>query len=193
MDFDGADHSRIARFLEWVKEISLRVDGSGYRTMLRNDAYSFARLGVFVERADNTARILDVKYHVLLPEQVEIGGGVDYSQWAAILRAVSALTAYHHVYHESLQPLLIADLLILNAQMPRSLAACYRAICANLDSLSDAYGKQGEAQRMARGIRNTLTRRRIEDIFQRGLHEFCSTFILDNARLGGAVSEQYLT
>ncbi len=193
MDFDGADHSRIARFLEWVKEISLRVDGSGYRTMLRNDAYSFSRLGVFVERADNTARILDVKYHVLLPEQVEIGGGVDYSQWAAILRAVSALTAYHHVYHESLQPLLIADLLILNAQMPRSLAACYRAICANLDSLSDAYGKQGEAQRMARGIRNTLTRGRIEDIFQSGLHEFCSNFILDNARLGGAIGEQYLT
>jgi uncharacterized alpha-E superfamily protein len=193
IDFDSFDVSRMARFLEWVKEISLRVDGSGYRTMLRNDAYWFARLGVFVERADNTARILDVKYHVLLPEQVEVGGGVDYSQWAAILRAVSALTASHHVYHESLKPLLIADLMILNQQMPRSLAACYGAICANLDSLADAYGKQGEAQRQARAIRNGLARTRIEQIFQSGLHEYCSAFILDNARLGSAIGEQYLT
>ena len=124
--------------------------------MLRNDAYWFARLGIFLERADNTARILDVKYHVLLPENVEVGGGLDYSQWAAILRAVSALTAYHHVYHESLKPLLIADLMLLNDKMPRSLASCYRAICANLDSLAEAYGKQGEAQRLARGMRNRL-------------------------------------
>lgn len=193
IDFDSFDDSRMARFLEWVKEISLRIDGSGYRTMLRNDAYWFARLGVFVERADNTARILDVKYHVLLPDQVEVGGGVDYSQWAAILRAVSALTAYHHVYHESLKPLLIADLMILNQQMPRSLASCYGAICANLESLADAYGKQGEAQRQARNIRNKLARDRIERIFQSGLHEYCSSFILDNARLGAAIGGQYLT
>lgn len=193
LDFDNMDASQMARFLEWVKEISLRIDGSGYRTMLRNDAYWFARLGIFLERADNTARILDVKYHVLLPEQVQVGGGVDYSQWAAILRAVSALTAYHHVYHESLQPLLIADLLILNAQMPRSLAACYRAICANLDSLADAYGKQGESQRQARAILNKLDNGRIDQIFQSGLHEFCNAFIADNARLGAAIGEQYLT
>lgn len=193
IDFDSFDASRMARFLEWVKEISLRVDGSGYRTMLRNDAYWFARLGVFVERADNTARILDVKYHVLLPDQVEVGGGVDYSQWAAILRAVSALTAYHHVYHESLKPLLIADLMILNEQMPRSLASCYGAICAHLDSLADAYGKQGGAQRQARAIRNKLGHARIEQIFQSGLHEYCSAFIADNARLGGAIGEHYLT
>lgn len=193
MDFDSLDASRMARFLEWVKEISLRVDGSGYRTMLRTDAYWFARLGIFVERADNTARILDVKYHVLLPEQVEVGGGIDYSQWAAILRAVSALTAYHHVYHESLKPMLVADLMILNQRIPRSLASCYGAICANLDSLADAYGKQGEAQRQARSIRNKLNQARIEQIFQSGLHEYCSTFIADNARLGGAIGEQYLT
>src|SRR5690606_23592145 len=193
IDFDSFDASRMARFLEWVKEISLRVDGSGYRTMLRNDAYWFARLGVFVERADNTARILDVKYHVLLPDQVEVGGGVDYSQWAAILRAVSALTAYHHVYHESLKPLLIADLMILNEQMPRSLASCYGAICAHLDSLAVAYGKQGVSQGQARAIRNKLGRARIEQILQSGLHEYCSAFIADNARLGGAIGEQYLT
>ncbi|HEY1382288.1 MAG TPA: alpha-E domain-containing protein, partial [Dongiaceae bacterium] len=191
-DFDTMDASAMARFLEWVKEISLRIDGSGYRTMLRNDAYWFARLGIFLERADNTARILDVKYHVLLPENVEVGGGLDYSQWAAILRAVSALTAYHHVYHESLKPMRIADLMLLNPKMPRSVASCYGAICANLDSLAEAYGKQGEAQRQARSMRNRFENARIEQIFQSGLHEFCETVIAENARLGGAISEQYL-
>ena len=79
----------LAQFLRWVQESSLRFDGSAYRTMLRNDAYWFSRLGLFIERADNTARILDVKYHLLLPDQQHVGGPLDYFQWAAILRSVS--------------------------------------------------------------------------------------------------------
>ena len=113
------------RFLRWVQESSLRFDGSAYRTMLRNDAYWFSRLGVYMERADNTARILDVKYHMLLPAHERVGGPLDYFQWSAILRSVSALTAYHWVYRESVKPWLIADLLILRDEMPRSLASCY--------------------------------------------------------------------
>ncbi len=81
-----------------MKSASLAFDGSAYRTMLRNDAYWFSRLGVYIERADNTARILDVKYHVLLPETERVGGSLDYFQWSTILREVSALTAYHWVY-----------------------------------------------------------------------------------------------
>ena len=73
----------------------------------------------YIERADNTARILDVKYHVLLPETETVGGSLDYFQWTAILRAVSALTAYHWVYRESVKPWLVADLLILKEEMPR--------------------------------------------------------------------------
>ena len=85
-------HARGVRALPALGEgTSLRFDGSAYRTMLRNDAYWFSRLGVYVERADNTARILDVKYHVLLPEQSAVGGPLDYFQWASILRSVSAL------------------------------------------------------------------------------------------------------
>ena len=124
------------RFLRWVQESSLRFDGSAYRTMLRNDAYWFSRLGVFIERADNTARILDVKYHVLLPAHEQVGGPLDYFQWAAILRSVSALTAYHWVYRESVKPWLIADLLILNDQMPRSLASCYENLVRYLDQIA---------------------------------------------------------
>src|SRR5262249_23766001 len=121
------------RFLRWVQESSLRFDGSAYRTMLRNDAYWFSRLGVYMERADNTARILDVKYHMLLPAHERVGGPLDYFQWSAILRSVSALTAYHWVYRESVKPWLIADLLILRDEMPRSLASCYENLVVYLD------------------------------------------------------------
>ena len=83
-----------------------------------------------IERADNTARILDVKYHLLLPETERVGGSLDYFQWTTILREVSALTAYHWVYRESVKPWLVADLLILNRQLPRSLANCYELLVA---------------------------------------------------------------
>src|SRR6202008_2355380 len=167
-----ASREEFARFLRWVQESSLSFDGSAYRTMLRNDAYWFSRLGVYLERADNTARILDVKYHLLLPAQEQVGGALDYFQWAAILRSVSALTSYHWIYRESLQPWLIADLLILKDEMPRSLASCYENIVGYLDKISQAYGRQGPAQKQARAARARLQNLRIEDIFQSGLHEF---------------------
>jgi uncharacterized alpha-E superfamily protein len=193
--FDGTkmDRPTLNEFLSRVKEACLRFDGSAYRTMLRNDVYFFSRIGVYLERADNTARILDVKYHVLLPEQAQVGGGLDYFQWSSILRSVSALTAYRWVYRESLKPWLIADLLILNEQMPRSLASCYENLTAFLDELSLVYGRQGPAQRAARSTRTRLQNAQISEIFQRkGLHEFLSEFIVDNTRLGAAIADQYL-
>src|SRR5215204_423417 len=182
----------LAQFLRFVQEASLRFDGSAYRTMLRNDAYWFSRLGMFIERADNTARILDVKYHLLLPDQQHVGGPLDYFQWAAILRSVQALTSYHWVYRESLKPWLIADLLILNDQMPRSLASCYAHLVRHLDLIARAYGRQGPAQRLARGIRTRIENSRMDEIFQTGLHEFIGEFIADNNRLGAAIADQYL-
>jgi uncharacterized alpha-E superfamily protein len=192
--FDGVTHNRLQLndFLTYVKEASLRFDGSANRTMLRNDVYFFSGLGAFTERADNTARILDVKYHLLLPEHESVGGGLDFFQWSSILRSVSANTAYHWVYRESLKPWLVADLLVLNEQLPRSLAACYANICAYLDELSLAYGRQGPAQRVARSTRNRLQNSTIDDVFQGGLHEFLTEFIAENGRLGQAITDQYL-
>jgi uncharacterized alpha-E superfamily protein len=186
------DTGQNSSFLDWVKEVSLRVDGSGHRTMLRRDSYWFARLGIYVERADNTARILDVKYHVLLPQASQVGGGLDYAQWAAILRAVSALTSYHWVYRESVKPWLVADLLILNDQMPRSLVACYGNIVGNLDNLANAYGRVGEAQRQGRNTHLQLENTSVDQIFHSGLHEFLTDFISNNNRVCQAIAEQYL-
>jgi uncharacterized alpha-E superfamily protein len=181
-----------ASFLRWVIESSLRFDGSAYRTMLRNDAYWFSRLGLYIERADNTARILDVKYHLLLPAIERVGGPLDYFQWASILRSVSALTAYHWVYRENVKPWLVAELLILRDEMPRSLASCYENLVQNADRIARAYGRQGPAQRQARTIRARFENSRIEQIFQEGLHEFLNVFIKDNNQFGAAVTRQYL-
>ncbi len=158
-----------------------------YRTMLRNDAYWFNRLGLYIERADNTARILDVKYHVLLPETEPVGGSLDYFQWTSILRAVSALTAYHWVYRESLKPWLVADLLIL-ATGDAALAGLLLREHRRASSTRSAAPMAGRApsQRHARTILCRLENTTIEDLFQTGLHEFITEFIEDNNKLGAA-------
>ncbi|MGA3062876.1 MAG: alpha-E domain-containing protein [Methylocystis sp.] len=182
----------LTRFLDFVKQVSLVYDGGAYRTMLRDDAYWFSRVGLFIERADNTARLLDVKYQLLLPEKEVVGGTLDYFQWTAILRAVSAHTAYHWVYRQSLKPWLVADLLILRPEMPRSLTSCYESVVRYLDRLATTHGRQGQAQRHARAIYGNLENMSMEALFQGGLHEFIGRFITDNAQLGTLVSEQYL-
>jgi uncharacterized alpha-E superfamily protein len=192
LDEKGMDMQAFARFIEWTKNAARAFDGAVHRTQLRNDGYAFLRLGAAVERADNTARILDVKYHMLLPASEPVGGGLDYFQWSTILREVSALTAYRWVYRESIKPWLVADLLILNRQMPRSLASCCADISAQLDQLGQAYGRRGPAQRAATATLGRLTSLRIEQIFQSGLHEFVEAFVDENARLSNTIAEQYL-
>ena len=181
------------RLLEWVKHRSLLFHGAYANTMLRNDAFYFTQLGTFLERADNTARILDVKYHVLLPRDENVGGPLDYCHWESILRAVSALRAYHWVYHERLAPWMIADLLILRPEMPRSLLACYAQITRHLDLLAELYGgKRGECHRRAGEIHARLRYGRIDSIVQSGLHEFISQIVDDGIALGRDVSDFYL-
>ena len=193
LDAGRTSRDAFTHFLEWVEQVTLVFDGSARRTMLRNDAYWFLRLGGAAERADNTARILDVKYHLLLPEREEVGGGLDHFQWTTILREVSALTAYHWVYRDRVKPWLVADLLILNPQMPRSLASCSEVTTHYLDLLADAYGFTGQSQRQAHRIRAQLATARIDDIFQSGLHEFITGFLVDNAGVASAIAEQYLS
>ncbi len=183
----------LAQFLSRVRQLSLSFDGAAYRTMLRKDQYWFQRLGTYVERSDNIARLLDVKYHVLLPDNEPVGGGLDYFQWASLLRSVSALTSYHWVYRESLKPWLVAEFMILRPEQPRSLISCYSSINDYLDRLADAYGRQGAAQRYARSTYTGLQNSDIEVLFQDGLHEFLTGFLDENNRLGTAITEQYLS
>ena len=118
--------------LDAIKRETALIRGSFYGTMLRNEIFDFSQLGTFVERADNTARILDVKYYVLLPSISWVGSTLDNYQWESILRSVAAHRSYRWVYEAEYKPTNIADYLILNVRMPRSLAFCYRFIAEHL-------------------------------------------------------------
>jgi len=177
-------------FFDWIKERSHLFRGAAVATMLRDERYHFLRLGTFLERADNTARILDVKYHILLPETGDVGGAIDHFQWGALLRSVSAYRNYHHAYKQAITPINVADLMIFNDAFPRSLHACHNELVTLLDDISGPRGN--EAGRQSGEIHAMLHYGRIETLFKQGLHEFLSDFIVRNNRLSGEIQAAYL-
>jgi uncharacterized alpha-E superfamily protein len=178
-----------AKFFDWVKDRSHLFRGVTYGTIVRGDAFNFSRLGTFLERADNTARILDVKYHVLLPSVKDVGGALDYYQWTALLRSVSSFETYRLLYHDQIFPIKVAQLLILERRMPRSLAACFDQITQALDRIE---GQDRAAKRLASELHARLTHADIDEIFQAGLHEYLTEFLADTYELGLRIQRAYL-
>jgi uncharacterized alpha-E superfamily protein len=191
-DFDipNLPASRTAEFLDWTKERASLFHGSYTNSMLRNDAFYFTRLGSVLERADNTARILDVKYHILLPQPDSVGGVIDYYQWAALLRVVSALRAYHAVYPGRIVANNVAELLILRPELPRSLIYCYEQVNNTL-GLIQAGPRQSEAHRVAGALYAQLRYARIADISTKGLHEYLTDLIDRTVVLGHEIAKAY--
>jgi uncharacterized alpha-E superfamily protein len=177
-------------FFEWVKERSHLFRGVTLGTMLKDDALNFIRLGTFLERADNTARILDVKYHILLPSVNDVGGAADYYQWGALLKSVSAFDAYRKVYRDVITPQKVAELLILRADMPRSLHACLNEVETTLEIINGVSGR--EARRRAGELHASLHFGRIEDITRQGLHEYLTEFLEKVDLLGQEIHTSYL-
>ena len=191
--FIGQDLAKngLREFCDWVKARSHLFRGVCFGTMLRDDAFSFVRLGTFIERADNTARLLDVKYHLLLPEQEEVGGAVDYYEWSAVLRSVSAFQAYQKIFSDTIVPWRVAELLVLRRDMPRSLHACLDEINLILEQLTN--NRHTECRRLAGELHAKLRYGKMQDIFQRGLHEFLSDFIDSNNQLGAEIQHAFLS
>lgn len=191
--FIGQDFSKggLHEFCDWVKSRSHLFRGVSYGTMLRDDAFRFLRLGTFIERADNTARLLDVKYHLLMPEDADENGAVDYYEWSAVLRSVSAFQAYQKVFSDTIEPWRVAELLILREDMPRSLHACFTEITPILDQLTGQRGS--ECRRLAGELHSRLRYGRMLDIFNEGLHEFLEQFILSNNKLGLEIQRTFLS
>ncbi|HTY67267.1 MAG TPA: alpha-E domain-containing protein [Alphaproteobacteria bacterium] len=188
---DAFTVGHIPRFLDWVKERSTLFSGAALATMLQTDAFWFTRLGTYIERADNTARILDVKYNVLLPRHEPVGGTLDHYQWAAILSSVSSRRAYQWLYHDRIKPWLVAELLILRPEMPRSLITCVREINYYLDVIGGVYRARRTCHELAARVLRQLNHTNVEQIFQVGLHEFLTEFIDGNTELGTCISQQY--
>jgi uncharacterized alpha-E superfamily protein len=188
------DHARIealgmSEFCEWVKMRSHLFRGVTFGTMLRDEAYHFIRLGTHLERADNTARILDTKYHILLPSAADVGGAVDYYQWASLLQSLSGFEAYRKIYSDTISPRRVADLLILRDDMPRSLHSCMNFIHETLELLCDA--DSGELGRQAGELHARLHYGRTEDIIRFGLHEYLMEFLDTIADLGEEVHRRF--
>ncbi|TPW31643.1 alpha-E domain-containing protein [Martelella alba] len=181
----------LPQVIDSIKHRTALIRGTFHGSMLRNEIYNFAHIGTFIERADNTSRILDVKYYVLLPSVHHVGSSLDNLQWESILRSVSAHRAYGWVYNGEYIPSQIADFLILDVQLPRSLAYCYEKIVANLDYLAADYGSRLAAHDTANGIRNKLRSQKIKTIMDNGLHEFLEDFVCHNNQLSQQISDGY--
>ena len=191
----GRDFERDpAQFFEWVKFRSHLSRGVAIGTMLQDEAFHFYRMGTFLERADNTARLLDVKFHALESDfygaASERDQEYDFYHWSAILRSVSGFEIYRKVYRNVIQPEKVAELLILREDMPRSLAHCMSKVVGNLKRVANA--QSAETLRLAGRLNCDLEYARIDEILETGLHAFLSQFLDRVGDLGVGISRDFL-
>ena len=186
---------------EWVKFRSHLSRGVTVGTMLQDEAFHFLRIGSFLERADNTARLLDVKFHAVESEyfgmsqsQTQGNGGkdieYDFYHWSAILRSVSGFEVYRKAYRNVIRPEKVAELLILRPDMPRSLAACMNEVVSNLSMVANE--QSSETLRRAGRLRADLQYGRIDEILATGLHAFLTQFLERVGTLGLGISRDFL-
>ena len=179
--------SELTKYFEWVKFRSHLSRGVTVGTMLQDEAFHFIRLGTFLERADNTARLLDVKYDDLAPAE---DARNEYYEWGALLRSLSSFEIYRKVYRDVITPNRVAELLILRDDMPRSLHACMKEVDQILGQVANA--RSAETRRMAGRVYSSLRYGRIDDILSVGLHDYLTDFLTNTANLGNRIAQDFL-
>lgn len=177
--------------LAQIKQHSALVRGALHGSMLRNDVFDFCRLGTFLERADNTARILDVKYYVLLPSVTQVGSSLDNVQWETILRSVSGVRAYSWLNQGKATPMGIADFLIFDPRMPRSLRYSVTKIRSNLEMLQAEGLDHHPCHATIQKLDRCLTDNNVQEVFDDGLHEFLTEFLSDINNLGMQIQTDF--
>lgn len=183
----------LSRLTDWTLRTTALIRGAMEGTQLRNDGWSFLNIGYNLERADNTARLLDVKYFVLLPGIDFVGSGLDNYQWVTLLRALSANRAFHWTYGGEVTAAKIVHFLILNRKMPRSLITSVEGLNLHLDRLAVSYHGSTPAQEAARALLGEMAETTVEAIFDEGLHEFLTRFIGQIADVSIRVGDAYLS
>ncbi|MBS8225346.1 alpha-E domain-containing protein [Vannielia litorea] len=174
-----------------IRQRTALVRGATHGTLLRNDIYDFARIGTFLERADNTGRILDVKYYVLLPSAAAVGSQLDNVQWETILRSVSGESGIRMVYGHNPSPRDIAAFLILDGRMPRSLYFCAKKLQDNLGYLAHDYGSTATSHDLAVQLGKQMKERSIDEIFDGGLHEYIQDILIALGELSRQIEVDY--
>ncbi|MBV5275996.1 MAG: alpha-E domain-containing protein [Lamprocystis purpurea] len=180
---------RAAEFYAFVHREVATFFGIAQSTMMRGEAYGFTVLGSLQERADMTARILDVRYHLLLPDVSMVGSPLDYYQWGALLKSLSGFESYRREYHGGIRPIEVVEFVVLNPDFPRSLTYC-------LDGMERAvkrigYVEQGTVPQALDALRGHLTGVTATDILDRGLHEYLDRFLELLADLTTALQSDY--
>jgi uncharacterized alpha-E superfamily protein len=178
--------------IESVKKQAVMIFGAAQVTLLRDEAYNFLQLGAFLERADNTARILDVKFHILRPDGDPDAGGLDYFAWSEVLACIGAVRTYRRIYRSALDPAKVAELMMLRRDVPRSVHHCLWMVDLSMGELADAYGTRGEADRLAGELHARLRYARIDQVFQMGLNKFLGGVRADIAILSDEIGRQFL-
>ena len=168
--------SDLPNLTEWTIE-QVNLFRGTINSLLRNDGYNFLLLGLFVERADNSARLLDIKYFVLLPKPEYIGSDIDNMQWSILLRSLSSFRSFRWAYDGEITATKIADFLVLNDNCPRSLSYCIQNIVAHLINLKCSPTKVEKIYNSLKDLNVTIQQEKIESIVEYGLHEFVSKFI----------------
>ena len=177
--------------LALIRRQAMLVRGALEGTMLRNEIFNFARIGANLEVADNTARILDVKYHVLLPSVAWVGSTLDNAQWEMVLRSVAGERVFRWLNAGTLEPRGIAEFLICDGRFPRSLAYCYAKLASNMHGLAREHGTTLPSHALLGDAVARLKSLTIAEIFDTGLHEFLGWFIADNFRIAEAIAADY--
>lgn len=188
---EPVEQTELPAALAIIRQQSALVRGALHGTMLRNDIYDFCRLGTFVERMDSTSRIIDVKYYALLPSPSFVGSRLDNVQWETILRSVSAHRSFRWAIDDDFSAPAIADFLILDGRMPRSLRFCATKLVENLQYLGVDDPEPKKSLVLARALSARLRDRDIASIIDEGLHEFLISVIEDNAQIGVQIEQDY--
>lgn len=181
-------------FYDRVKEHSFLFQGLVSTSISRDEGYEFMQFGTFMERADKTTRILDVKYHMLLPQVSDVGGAIDVAQWIALLKSASSFEAYHRIYVTDVNPAKIAEFLILSPTFPRSIRFSVNEINQILHRISGCplTTYSNEAERLCGMLLSELNYGTIENIMQRGLHQYLDYIQLRLNEIGASTYNAYM-
>jgi uncharacterized alpha-E superfamily protein len=178
--------------IESVKKQAVMIFGAAQVTLLRDEAYNFLQLGAFLERGDNTARILDVKFHLLRPDGNPHAREMDYFAWSELLACIGAVRTYRRIYRSALDPKKVADLMMLRRDVPRSVHHCLWMVDRSMGELADTYGTRGEADRLAGELHARVRYARIDQVFDIGLAKFLGGVRQDIATLSDEIGRQFL-
>ncbi|WP_228243389.1 alpha-E domain-containing protein [Porphyrobacter sp. GA68] len=183
--------NQIGEVAAFIRRVAVLAHGAMVGSMMRDESYHFARAGSFTERADAVARILDIKYYLLLPSLSWVGSSLDTGQWDTVLRSVSGDRAYRAIHAGQIDARGIIEFLVLDDRFPRSLAFCHAMLRAELAALARLHGQEGSANALMRDADTHLANRTIDDILQQGLHQFLLDIMRRNDAIAAAIAADY--